>query len=251
MQELEKERQEKQAAEEGRVGVADVDKPTVKFMISGEAPLLMSKACELLIKDLSFRAWRHTERNRRRTLQKQDIHAAVGESEVYDFLIDIVPRVQTVTSQKVQQVVQSTIPAVHHPTIGIPHGMHLQIPSGVHASGLPATVSLPHGTVTTTMDDSSGMLQQQMSSHQVLSQLTSQHQPQYHETSTGDSEPPQQLSEHSQEALHLQHHVYSQNISHDSSQGGDAPLPPESAQTASGSSGVWLPNSGNSTLQPE
>ena len=43
----------------------------------------------------SFRAWRHTERNRRRTLQRQDLHAAVGESEVYDFLIDIVPRVTT------------------------------------------------------------------------------------------------------------------------------------------------------------
>ncbi|EEC43265.1 predicted protein, partial [Phaeodactylum tricornutum CCAP 1055/1] len=68
------------------------EKAAVKFMISGEAPLLMSKACELLVKELSARAWQHTERNRRRTLQRQDIHAAVGESEVYDFLIDIVPR---------------------------------------------------------------------------------------------------------------------------------------------------------------
>lgn len=92
LQELEKEKQQK-AAEEGQQG--ELDKPILKFMISGEAPVLMSKACELLIKDLSFRAWRHTERNRRRTLQRQDLHAAVGESEVYDFLIDIVPRVST------------------------------------------------------------------------------------------------------------------------------------------------------------
>ena len=92
LQELEKEKQQK-AAEEGQQG--EQDKPILKFMISGEAPVLMSKACELLIKDLSFRAWRHTERNRRRTLQRQDLHAAVGESEVYDFLIDIVPRVST------------------------------------------------------------------------------------------------------------------------------------------------------------
>lgn len=90
LQELEKDKQQK-AAEEG----TETEKPNVKFMISGEAPVLMSKACELLIKDLSFRAWRHTERNRRRTLQRQDLHAAVGESEVYDFLIDIVPRVTT------------------------------------------------------------------------------------------------------------------------------------------------------------
>lgn len=88
-QELERERllREGQPAEEK--GVA------TKFMISAEAPILMSKACELLIKEISSRAWMHTERNRRRTLQRQDVHAAVGESEVYDFLIDIVPRVTT------------------------------------------------------------------------------------------------------------------------------------------------------------
>jgi histone H3/H4 len=88
IQELEKDRQREAGHD------ADNDnRPATKFMISGEAPLLMSKACELLIRELSSRAWQHTERNRRRTLQRQDLHAAVGESEVYDFLIDIVPRV--------------------------------------------------------------------------------------------------------------------------------------------------------------
>ena len=66
-----------------------------KFMISGEAPLLMGKASELLIQEIALRAWRHTERNRRRTLQRQDVAAAVGESEEFDFLIDIVPRIPT------------------------------------------------------------------------------------------------------------------------------------------------------------
>jgi len=64
-----------------------------RFMIAGEAPILLGKACEMLVKEVTVRAWKHTERNRRRTLQKQDVHAAVGESEVYDFLIDIIPRV--------------------------------------------------------------------------------------------------------------------------------------------------------------
>ena len=86
MQELEKDRCIKE-------GIEPDDKTSVKFMISAEAPLVMSKACELLIRELSVRAWQHTSRNRRRTLQRQDIHAAVGESDVYDFLIDIVPRV--------------------------------------------------------------------------------------------------------------------------------------------------------------
>jgi histone H3/H4 len=88
MQELEKDRCL-------REGIEPDDRNSVKFMISAEAPLVMSKACELLIRELSVRAWQHTSRNRRRTLQRQDIHAAVGESDVYDFLIDIIPRVAT------------------------------------------------------------------------------------------------------------------------------------------------------------
>ena len=65
--ELEKEKQSKDEND-----IEDT-KSAVKFMISGESPVLMSKACELLIRDLSFRAWRHTERNRRRTLLPVDI----------------------------------------------------------------------------------------------------------------------------------------------------------------------------------
>jgi histone H3/H4 len=181
LQELEKDRQRKLAEEEGRAGVLDTEKSAIKFMISGEAPILMSKACELLIKDLSFRAWRHTERNRRRTLQRQDLHAAVGESEVYDFLIDIVPRVTTVTSQKVQvhhhphppsHMIPSAmgLGGVSHPgmgTPGIPHEvMHMH--SGVH-TGLPATISLPQGAVVATQDGNanSGGMMQHMETHQL------------------------------------------------------------------------------------
>ena len=38
-------------------------------MISAEAPVLFSKACEIFISELSLRAWIHTEDNKRRTLQ--------------------------------------------------------------------------------------------------------------------------------------------------------------------------------------
>lgn len=88
------------------------DKPSIKFMIAGEAPVVVSRACELLIRELTCRAWQHTERNRRRTLQRQDIHAAVGESDVYDFLIDIVPRVASSTSR--------SAPAQAGPDMGMP-----------------------------------------------------------------------------------------------------------------------------------
>ena len=111
--ELEKEKQSKDEND-----VEDT-KSSVKFMISGESPVLMSKACELLIRDLSFRAWRHTERNRRRTLQRQDLHSAVGESEVYDFLIDIVPRVVPQTKSNSSPNEGADAAAAHIPA-GIP-----------------------------------------------------------------------------------------------------------------------------------
>ena len=72
----------------------DAESSPQRFMIKGEAPVLMGKACELLIRDLTLRSWQHTERSRRRTLQKIDLQAAVGENEVYDYLVDIVPRLE-------------------------------------------------------------------------------------------------------------------------------------------------------------
>lgn len=61
-------------------------------MISAEAPVLFAKACEMFILELSLRAWIHTEENKRRTLQRSDIAMAVTKTDVFDFLIDIVPR---------------------------------------------------------------------------------------------------------------------------------------------------------------
>ncbi|KAG1686559.1 hypothetical protein DVH05_010849 [Phytophthora capsici] len=61
-------------------------------MISAEAPVLFAKACEMFILELSLRAWIHTEENKRRTLQRNDIAMAITKTDVFDFLIDIVPR---------------------------------------------------------------------------------------------------------------------------------------------------------------
>jgi nuclear transcription factor Y, gamma len=68
------------------------------FMVSAEAPIVMTKAAELFIREISTRAWKHTYMNRRKTIQRSDIYDAVNESEVYDFLIDLVPRVVTPTT---------------------------------------------------------------------------------------------------------------------------------------------------------
>lgn len=61
-------------------------------MISSEVPALFAKACELFVLDLTTRAWLHTDNNNRRTLQRSDVTAAIARNEMFDFLIDIVPR---------------------------------------------------------------------------------------------------------------------------------------------------------------
>ncbi|KAF2866608.1 histone-fold-containing protein [Massariosphaeria phaeospora] len=65
--------------------------PDVK-MISAEAPILFAKGCDIFITELTMRAWVHAEENKRRTLQRSDIASALSKSDMFDFLIDIVPR---------------------------------------------------------------------------------------------------------------------------------------------------------------
>ncbi|PAA88487.1 hypothetical protein BOX15_Mlig023730g1, partial [Macrostomum lignano] len=74
--------------------IMKLDDDVKTMMIAAEAPLLFSKAAEIFIRELTYRAWMHTERARRRTLQRNDIALSVGDPETdqFDFLIDIVPR---------------------------------------------------------------------------------------------------------------------------------------------------------------
>jgi len=61
-------------------------------MISAEAPVLFAKACEMFVLELTLRSWIHSEENKRRTLQRNDIAAAITKTDIFDFLVDIVPR---------------------------------------------------------------------------------------------------------------------------------------------------------------
>ncbi|KAE8677784.1 Nuclear transcription factor Y subunit C-4 [Hibiscus syriacus] len=61
-------------------------------MISAEAPVIFAKACEIFVLELTLRSWIHTEENKRRTLQKNDIAAAISRTDIFDFLVDIIPR---------------------------------------------------------------------------------------------------------------------------------------------------------------
>lgn len=63
-------------------------------MISAEAPALFAKACEMFIVELTHRSWIHTEENKRRTLQRNDLAMCIERTDMFDFLLDIVPRDQ-------------------------------------------------------------------------------------------------------------------------------------------------------------
>lgn len=61
-------------------------------MIAAEAPVLFAKAAEMFIMEMTLRGWAHTEEEGRRTLQTKDIAAAISETDVFDFLADVMPK---------------------------------------------------------------------------------------------------------------------------------------------------------------
>ncbi|XP_047336747.1 nuclear transcription factor Y subunit C-2-like [Impatiens glandulifera] len=83
-------------------------------MISAEAPVLFAKACEMFIQELTLQSWQHTEEHKRRTLQKSDISAALSRNDVFDFLVDVIPRDEP--KEEGLGVTKTTIPTVVDPT---------------------------------------------------------------------------------------------------------------------------------------
>lgn len=110
--------------------------PEVK-MISAEAPILFAKGCDIFITELTMRAWIHAEENKRRTLQRSDIASALAKSDMFDFLIDIVPR-EEASSHAKRAAGQSApnaqgVPAASGaPQIPGPHGGLPQPPNSSH-----------------------------------------------------------------------------------------------------------------------
>uniref|UniRef100_A0A8C2KKL0 Nuclear transcription factor Y subunit gamma n=1 Tax=Cyprinus carpio TaxID=7962 RepID=A0A8C2KKL0_CYPCA len=79
-------------------------------MISAEAPVLFAKAAQIFITELTLRAWIHTEDNKRRTLQRNDIAMAITKFDQFDFLIDIVPRDDLKPPKRQEEVRQAVAP---------------------------------------------------------------------------------------------------------------------------------------------
>ncbi|XP_058072110.1 nuclear transcription factor Y subunit C-2-like isoform X2 [Magnolia sinica] len=100
-------------------------------MISAEAPVVFAKACEMFILELTLRSWIHTEENKRRTLQKNDIAAAITRTDIFDFLVDIVPRDEL--KDEGLGMPRAAMPAVCGPTDSVPY---YYLPSQVGGPGM-------------------------------------------------------------------------------------------------------------------
>lgn len=62
-----------------------------KQMISSEIPMLMSKACEIFIQELTFRAWMHAEKNNKSIVQPCDVAKVIMQTDTMNFLTEIIP----------------------------------------------------------------------------------------------------------------------------------------------------------------
>lgn len=117
-------------------------------MISAEAPLLFAKAAEIFIHELTLRAWIHTEDNKRRTLQRNDIAMAITKYDQFDFLIDIVPREDIKPSRREEGKANND--QVHYYfQLAQQHHANLQQnnSSPTTATTTTATVAQPQGTI--------------------------------------------------------------------------------------------------------
>ncbi|XP_074327340.1 nuclear transcription factor Y subunit C-2-like [Apium graveolens] len=58
-------------------------------LVANETPVLLAKAAELFIQELTIKSWLEAEHAGRRTLRKDDILEVVNETNYYDFLFDL------------------------------------------------------------------------------------------------------------------------------------------------------------------
>ncbi|EXB37384.1 Nuclear transcription factor Y subunit C-3 [Morus notabilis] len=59
-------------------------------MISGDAPVVLAKACELFINELTRKSWTMTLQGKRRIVHKNDVASAVVSTDLFDFLEGLV-----------------------------------------------------------------------------------------------------------------------------------------------------------------
>ncbi|WMV21202.1 hypothetical protein MTR67_014587 [Solanum verrucosum] len=59
-------------------------------MVAAESPVLLAKACELFIQDLTLRSSLNTQENHQRFLKKDDVTDVIVQTDYFNFLLDVV-----------------------------------------------------------------------------------------------------------------------------------------------------------------
>ncbi|KAI9031374.1 hypothetical protein DFJ74DRAFT_655511 [Hyaloraphidium curvatum] len=59
--------------------------------ISSEAPAVLARAAEVFVEEMALRSWLHAKAMKRGVVLKEDVSAG-ARHEMFDFLIDILPR---------------------------------------------------------------------------------------------------------------------------------------------------------------
>ena len=167
-------------------------------MISAEAPILFAKGCDVFITELTMRAWIHAEENKRRTLQKSDIAAALTKSDMFDFLIDIVPRDEEKPKKSYSSLSRSgsyaNIPPNSNPALSNSSQQHIPTSQPKNISHIPGNIDENQDIKNDGRQiNDPQILQQQMLQQQMLQQQQhQQHQP----------PPPQQQQQPDQSQQH-------------------------------------------------
>ncbi|XP_015227785.1 PREDICTED: nuclear transcription factor Y subunit gamma isoform X2 [Cyprinodon variegatus] len=149
-------------------------------MISAEAPVLFAKAAQIFITELTLRAWIHTEDNKRRTLQRNDIAMAITKFDQFDFLIDIVPRDDLKPPKRQEEMRQSVAPAepvqYYFTLAQQPGAVQVQGTQQGQQAGAQTAATIQPGQIIITQPQQGQMLQgatmQQLQQVQVQSQGT-------------------------------------------------------------------------------
>ncbi|KAG6476105.1 hypothetical protein ZIOFF_065341 [Zingiber officinale] len=68
--------------------VKKIMRPDKNVMLSDDALVLLAKACELFSLELTHKSWMHTEKAKRKTLQKKGITVTINRSKIYEFLLN-------------------------------------------------------------------------------------------------------------------------------------------------------------------
>jgi hypothetical protein len=151
----------------------------------------------MFVTELTLRAWIYTEETRRRTLQRSDIAMAIAKNDMFDFLIDIVPREEIQTRGSKSSKESTTAPVTGDGIGNQPTDLlqaYLQLLSQpTDATGLPDEAMI--GEESSDQNDvsmanfanlttTSNLIQQQMQLLQQLAQL--QQPPQVPSISTSE-----------------------------------------------------------------